>query len=159
MNRRVVVTGMGVVSPNGVGIPAFLDALQKGRSGIRFVPLYRDLNFSCQVAGKPIFEWEDLKNYISEVSFHGLRATNIGYGIKAALDAWADAGNSYETDTPRWDTGCVFGNSIADTEAMKNVITRVDNKEVKKLGSRVVEQAMNSGVTSYISAGWGLVIK
>ncbi len=156
MNRRVVVTGMGVVSPNGVGIPAFLDALQKGVSGIRFVPLYRELNFSCQVTGKPMFEWEDLKNYISEVSFHGLRATNIGYGIKAALDAWADAGNSYETETPRWDTGCVFGNSIADTEAMKNVITRVDNKEVKKLGSRVVEQAMNSGVTSYISGRLGL---
>jgi len=156
MNRRVVITGMGVVSPNGVGIPAFLDAIQKGQSGIRFVPLYRDLNFSCQVAGRPLFDWEELRNYISEVSFHGLRATNIGYGIKAAMDAWADAGNSYETDTPRWDTGCVFGNSIADTEAMKNVITRVDNKEVKKLGSRVVEQAMNSGVTSYISGRLGL---
>jgi len=39
---------------------------------------------------------------------------------------------------------------------MKNVITRVDNKEVRKLGSRVVEQAMNSGVTSYISGRLGL---
>jgi len=156
MSRRIVVTGLGVVSPNGIGIPAFLHAIQNGISGIKFMPHYRELNFSCQLAGMPDFEWEGLKNYISDVTFHGLKGTNIGYGLAAALDAWSDSGMGYETDEPRWETGCVFGNSIADTEAMKNVINRVDNKEVKKLGSRVVEQAMNSGVTSYISGRLGL---
>ena len=156
MSRRVVVTGMGVVAPNGIGIPAFLKALQTGTSGVKFVPHYRDLNFSCQVAGLPDFKWDSLANYISEVTRHGLKATNIAYGLVAALDAWADSGMPYDTDEPRWETGCVFGNSTSDTEAMKNVITRVDNKEVRKLGSRVVEQAMNSGVTSYISGRLGL---
>jgi 3-oxoacyl-(acyl-carrier-protein) synthase len=159
MAKRVVVTGMGVVAPNGIGLPAFLTAIQNGTSGIRFVPLYRELNFSCQVAGVPPFEWDSLKNYVSEVTFHGLKGMNIAYGIHAALDAWADAGNSYETDQPHWDTGCIFGNSVADTEAMKNVIIKVDRKEAKKLGSRVVEQAMNSGVTSYISGRLGLANK
>jgi 3-oxoacyl-(acyl-carrier-protein) synthase len=156
MNKRVVVTGLGVVSPNGVGIPAFLNAIQNGISGIRFVPLYEELHMSCQVAGQPDFEWESLKKYISDVTFHGLKGTNIGYGITAALDAWTDSGMQFDTDEPRWETGCVFGNSTPDTEAMKNVITRVDNKEAKKLGSRVVEQTMNSGVTSYISGRLGL---
>jgi 3-oxoacyl-(acyl-carrier-protein) synthase len=158
MGKRVVVTGMGVVSPNGVGIPAFLHAIQNGISGIKFMPRYQELNFSCQVAGMPAFDWESLKtkNYISEVVFHGLKGTNIGYGLAAAMDAWADSGMGYETDEPRWETGCVFGNSIADTEAMKNVIAKVDNKEARKLGSRIVEQAMNSGVTSYISGRLGL---
>jgi 3-oxoacyl-(acyl-carrier-protein) synthase len=156
MSKRVVVTGLGVVSPNGVGIPAFLNAIQNGISGIKFIPHYQELNFSCQVAGMPAFEWESLRNYISEVTFHGLKGTNIGYGLAAALDAWADSGMEYDTDEPRWETGCVFGNSIADTEAMKNVIAKVDNKEARKLGSRVVEQAMNSGVTSYISGRLGL---
>jgi 3-oxoacyl-(acyl-carrier-protein) synthase len=151
MSRRVVVTGMGVVAPNGVGVPAFLQAIQNGVSGIKFMPRYQELNFSCQVAGMPNFDWASLSNYISEVTLHGLKGTNIGYGLVAALDAWADSGMPYDTDEPRWETGCVFGNSIADTEAMKNVIIRVDNKEAKKLGSRVVEQAMNSGVTSYLS--------
>jgi len=156
MSRRVVVTGMGVVAPNGVGVPAFLQAIQNGVSGIKFMPRYQELNFSCQVAGMPNFDWASLSNYISEVTLHGLKGTNIGYGLVAALDAWADSGMPYDTDEPRWETGCVFGNSIADTEAMKNVIIRVDNKEAKKLGSRVVEQAMNSGVTSYISGRLGL---
>jgi 3-oxoacyl-(acyl-carrier-protein) synthase len=156
MSKRVVVTGLGVVSPNGIGVPAFLNAIQNGISGIKFIPHYRELNFSCQVAGMPAFDWESLRNYISEVTFHGLKGTNIGYGLAAALDAWADSGMEYDTDEPRWETGCVFGNSIADTEAMKNVIAKVDNKEARKLGSRVVEQAMNSGVTSYISGRLGL---
>jgi 3-oxoacyl-[acyl-carrier-protein] synthase II len=156
MSKRVVVTGLGVVSPNGVGIPAFLHAIQNGISGIKFMPHYEELNFGCRLAGMPDFEWEKLKDYISDVTFYGLKGTNIGYGLIAALDAWADSGMEYETDEPRWETGCIFGNSIADTEAMKNVIIRVDNKEAKKLGSRVVEQAMNSGATSYITGRLGL---
>ena len=156
MNRRVVVTGLGIVSPNGVGVPAFLNAIQNGISGIKFIPLYEELHMSCQVAGQPDFEWESLRKYISEVTFYGLKGTNIGYGITAAMDAWTDAGMPFDTDEPRWETGCVFGNSTPDTQAMKNVISRVDNKEAKKLGSRVVEQTMNSGVTSYISGRLGL---
>ncbi len=156
MNRRIVVTGLGVVAPNGVGIPAFLNAIQKGISGIKFVPLYEELHMSCQVAGQPDFEWDGLKKYISDVTFHGLKGTNIGYGITAAMDAWLDSGMQLDTDEPRWETGCVFGNSTPDAEAMKIVITRVDNKEAKKLGSRVIEQSMNSGVTAYISGRLGL---
>jgi len=156
MSRRVVITGLGVVAPNGIGVPAFLNAIQNGISGIKFVPLYQELNMSCQVAGRPEFEWDSLRKYISEVSFHGLKGTNIGYGITAALDAWTDAGFEFDTDEPRWETGCVFGNSAPDTDAMKIVINRVDNHEAKKLGSRVIEQTMNSGVTSYISGRLGL---
>src|SRR5579872_2809281 len=156
MGKRVVITGMGVVSPNGIGIPAFLNAIQNGISGIKFVPLYEELQFACQVAGKPDFEWENLKNYISEVSYHGLKGTNIAYGLTAALDAWADAGLPYDTDEARWETGCVFGNSAPDAEATKFAIDKIDNKESRKLGSRMVEQVMNSSVTSYVSGRLGL---
>jgi len=151
MGRRVVVTGLGVVAPNGVGVPAFLRAIQNGVSGLKYVPAYKEFNFNCQVCGVPAFEFEDLKNYLSEVTFYGLKASTIGYAIKAAADAWIDAGNVLDTDEIHWDTGCVFGNSVADTEAMKRVISLVDEKHARKLGSRVVEQLMNSGATAYVS--------
>jgi 3-oxoacyl-(acyl-carrier-protein) synthase len=156
MSRRVVVTGLGVVSPNGVGVPAFLDSLRNGVSGIRWVPSYRDLNFNCQVAGIPHFEWDQLKNYVSEITFHGLKGTAIGYGIRAALDAWTSAGNSIGGDQSRWETGCIFGSSVAEVGVVKNIISRVDAGEAKKLGSRVVEQLMNSSITAYISGRLGL---
>jgi 3-oxoacyl-(acyl-carrier-protein) synthase len=156
MGSRVVVTGLGVLSPNGVGVPAFLHAIQNGISGIRFMPSYEDLKFHCQVAGVPEFDWEQLRKYLPEVTFHGLKSIGIGFGVKAALDAWTDAGNAIENDQPLWDTGCVFGSSVADTGVIRNAIERVDAKESKKLGSRVVEQIMGSGITAYVSGRLGL---
>src|SRR5882757_289245 len=156
MSRRVVITGLGVVAPNGVGVPDFLQSIRSGVSGIRFMPQYEQLHFNCQVTGLPEFEWNHIKNYIPEVALNGLKAIGIGYGIKAAMDAWTDAGNSPGSDQPRWETGCIFGSSVGDTTVVKNVITRVDARESKKLGSRVVEQIMNSGVTAYISGRLGL---
>lgn len=156
MSKRVVVTGLGVVSPNGVGIPAFLDAIQNGTSGLKFMPQFRDLHFNCQVCGVPDFKFDDLKNYLSEVAFYGLKGSTIGYAIKAAADAWIDAGNTINNNEVHWETGCVFGNSIADTEAMKRVISLVDEKHSRKLGSRMIEQLMNSGSTAYITGLLGL---
>lgn len=156
MSRRVVVTGLGVLSPNGVGVPDFLHAIQNGVSGLRFVPKYEELKFNCQVAGVPEFNWEDLRNYLPEVVFHGLKSIGIGYGVKAALDAWTDAGHAIENDKILWDTGCVFGSSVADTDVIKNAIEKVDAKVSKKLGSRVVEQIMGSGITAYVAGRLGL---
>jgi 3-oxoacyl-(acyl-carrier-protein) synthase len=156
MGNRVVITGLGVVAPNGLNIPDFLHAIQNGVSGIRFVPEYEDLKFNCQVSGTPQFEWDQLRNYITETSLYGLKGKGIAYGIKAALDAWTDAGNEIVAEDTLWETGCVFGSSVADTDVIKNAITRVDAHESKKLGSRVVEQIMNSGVTAYISGRLGL---
>jgi 3-oxoacyl-(acyl-carrier-protein) synthase len=156
MGNRVVITGLGVVAPNGLNIPDFLHAIQNGVSGIRFVPEYADLKFNCQVSGTPEFEWDQLRNYITETSLYGLKGKGIAYGIKAALDAWTDAGNEIVAEDTLWETGCVFGSSVADTDVIKNAITRVDAHESKKLGSRVVEQIMNSGVTAYISGRLGL---
>ena len=156
MNRRVVVTGLGVVSPNGSGVPAFLEAIRNGVSGIRYIPQYEALRFNCQVAGIPQFEWDILKNYVSEVTFHGLQGQAIAYGLMAAVDAWKDAGHSPAGEEGLWDAGCVFGSSVAGVETVKKIFNRVDAGEARKLGSRVVEQFMNSGITAYISGKLGL---
>ncbi|RZA02086.1 MAG: beta-ketoacyl-[acyl-carrier-protein] synthase family protein [Sphingobacteriaceae bacterium] len=156
MGNRVVITGLGVVAPNGIGVPDFLNAIQNGVSGIRFVPEFEELKFNCQVGGFPEFEIEQLSGYITETSLYGLKGKGIAFGIRAALDAWIDAGNEIAGEDTLWDTGCVFGSSVADTDVIKMAITRVDAKESKKLGSRVVEQIMNSGITAYISGRLGL---
>ena len=156
MSNRVVITGLGVVAPNGIGVPDFLHAIQNGISGIRYIPEFEDLKFNCQVGGFPQFEIEQLSGYITETSLYGLKGKGIAFGIRAALDAWVDAGNEIAGEDTLWDTGCVFGSSVADTDVIKNAINRVDARESKKLGSRVVEQIMNSGITAYISGRLGL---
>lgn len=49
MQKRVVITGMGVVAPNGVGLAAFENAIKNGTSGIKFDQQLADLDFSCQL--------------------------------------------------------------------------------------------------------------
>ena len=52
MKRRVVITGMGVVSPNGVGVPAFTTAALDGRSGVRRISLFDPSDIPVQIAGQ-----------------------------------------------------------------------------------------------------------
>ena len=104
----------------------------------------------------PEFDWDRLKGYVSEITFHGLQGHGLGYGIMAALDAWTDAGNAIGGKATIWDTGCVFGSTVSECEVVKKIYNRVDAGEAKKLGSRVIEQMMNSSITAYISGRLGL---
>src|SRR5215467_13578080 len=52
MNRRVVITGMGVVSPNGVGRSAFSEAILEGRSGVRRISRFDPSAVPVQIAGE-----------------------------------------------------------------------------------------------------------
>ena len=51
--KRVVVTGLGVVAPNGCGLESYREALRGGVSGIRHFPLLEELKFGCTVGGIP----------------------------------------------------------------------------------------------------------
>jgi len=53
VRRRVVVTGIGVVAPNGIGVAAFEQALREGRSGVRAIAKLAELGFGCQVPSSP----------------------------------------------------------------------------------------------------------
>ena len=50
---RVVITVLGIVSPNGVGLQAFSEAIQKGKSGITFHQELKNKGFSCCIGGIP----------------------------------------------------------------------------------------------------------
>ena len=51
--RRVVVTGLGIIAPNGNGTRNFEMALRKGQSGIRYQAIMEEKKFGCHVAGTP----------------------------------------------------------------------------------------------------------
>jgi 3-oxoacyl-(acyl-carrier-protein) synthase len=51
-SRRVVITGLGVVAPNGIGKDAFWDALIAGKSGIDYISAFDASSYSCQIAGE-----------------------------------------------------------------------------------------------------------
>lgn len=154
MRRRVVVTGMGVVAPNGHGLDAYEKALREGRSGIRFIPELRDLNFACQVGGIPPDFHAVLKSYFDEEKLLSMN-DNIGFASVCAIDAWKDAGLEVpdaEGDHINWDTGVIVGSGIGGMDTIANtVVPMVNEGKVRRMGSLIVEQVMNSGTSARIS--------
>lgn len=155
-SRRVVITGMGVVAPNAVGLNNFENAIKQGISGIKHIPLLEQLKFACQIAGIPHVSLEKKQEYFDDLTIKVLKSTGIIYGCIAGIDAWKDAGLSISKDELDWDTGCVFGSGLTGVDALRDAIYDVDALKVKRLGSRVVEQTMSSGISAYLGGILGL---
>lgn len=155
MNRRVVITGMGVTAPNGVGLKSFEEAIRAGRSGIRFHQNLMDLNFSCQIAGEPHVPEEMLKDYFTPLQLRGLNASGIVYGVIAGMDAWKDAQLPSKGETPDFDSGIIFGTGILGVDKFREAIHLIDEGKTRRLGSTSVVQTMASGISAYLNAMLG----
>ncbi len=156
MKNRVVITGLGVVAPNGVGLADFTKAIKKGTSGIQFYQELKDLNFSCCIGGIPPIS-EDLKReYFTELQLRNFNSSGILYGCIAGIDAWKDAGLNINTDELDFDSGTVFGTGTSGVEKFREAIYKLDDKKVKRLGSTVVVQTMASGISAYLGGILGL---
>ena len=157
MGNRVVVTGLGVCAPNGIGLEAFQDSLANGISGIRFQQELKRLNFSCQIAGKPLIKENNLNNYFTNLQLKGLNSTGLIYGVVAGMDAWKNAGLQQMTENPDWDSGIVFGTvRILGVDKFREAIYKVDEGNVRRLGSTAVIQTMASGISAYLGGILGL---
>ncbi|KGO86860.1 beta-ketoacyl-ACP synthase [Flavobacterium rivuli WB 3.3-2 = DSM 21788] len=157
MKRRVVITGMGIVAPNGVGIPAFTHAIKNGTSGIRHDKQLEQLKFSCQIAGQPVITEEIKSNYFTDLDLRGFNSTGIMYGIIAGMEAWVNAGLPINNnEDPDWDSGTIFGSGTSGIDKFRESIYKIDELQTRRLGSTVVAQTMNSGISAYLGGKLGL---
>jgi len=155
--NRVVITGLGVVAPNGINVPSFTHAIKNGISGIRFLPELKDHAMGCCVAGFPKdFDDSVLKKYLSPGAFKSLRSTTVKYALAAAIEAWMNAGLPINENISDPYTGCIFGNGVCDVNHMRYAIDMFEKMEVQKLGVRHIEQLMASGSSGFISGLLGL---
>jgi 3-oxoacyl-(acyl-carrier-protein) synthase len=154
MKRRVVVTGLGVIAPNGNGLADFELALRKGRSGLAFQQSMADAGFGCTVAAVPEGVDELAAAAFREEELLAMNASHR-FASLAALEAWQHAGfdrPAADGEEVDWDTGAVLGTGIGgmDTIAEK-VVPLVDAKKSRRLGSTAVEQVMASGISARVS--------
>jgi 3-oxoacyl-(acyl-carrier-protein) synthase len=157
LKKRVVITGLGIVAPNGVGLDAFTHSIKNGISGIKHDAELERLQFSCQISGTPEISTELALHYFTELELRNFNSTGILYGVIAALDAWKDAGLSIEhNEKPDWDSGTIFGSGTSGINKFRESIYKIDDFQTRKLGSTAVAQTMNSGVSAYIGGKLGL---
>lgn len=157
MNRRVVITGLGVVAPNGIGLEAFTHAIKNGISGIKHDAELERLQFSCQISGKPEISTEFALQYFSELELRNFNSSGILYGVIAGMDAWKDAGLTIDNnENPDWDSGTIFGTGTSGIEKFRESIYKIDDFQTRRLGSTAVAQTMNSGISAYLGGKLGL---
>lgn len=151
---------MGVVAPNAIGLSAFAHALKHQISGIKEIDELKRLGFGCTLAGIPHVNHDLKKKYFSELTLKFLTSSAVTYAGIAGMDAWADAGleikNHDDGTEPYWNAGCFFGVGIAGAEPLHEAFNRVDAMNVRRLGSRVVEQSMGSAPSAYLAGMIGL---
>lgn len=152
--RDVVITGLGVVAPNGVGVPAFEAAIRTGKTGLTTQPKLRDLKFGCHVAGVPEVTNARLGHYLTALERKRLTSKGLIYGLLAGLEAFEDsrlsAGHKTLQRNPRW--GCVFGAGVPGIDVLGPGIAKIDAGEVRRLGSAMIELQMPSTCAAYLAA-------
>ncbi|MCY1128292.1 beta-ketoacyl-ACP synthase I [Frigidibacter sp. RF13] len=138
--RRVVITGMGIISPIGNSVAEVEASLRAGKSGIVFSPDYAEHGFRSQVHGKPQIVLED------HIDKRNLRFMGPGaaYNFLAMEQAIADSGLE-ETDVSNERTGLVMGSGGPSTSNFFVAFDTVINKGApKRMGPFMVTRCMSS---------------
>jgi len=137
VRRRVVITGMGVVAPNAVGLEAYESALREGISGIRHIPQLQELKFGCTVVGVPQGVDEIAAQYFDDDELFAMNSSHR-FGCIAAVDAWTDAGferPAHDDDHVYWEAGAVIGTGIGGIDTIgEKIVPLVDAGRVRRSG-------------------------
>ena len=138
--RRVVITGIGIISSIGNSASEVDASLRAGRSGIVFAPDYAENGFRCQVHGAPQIVLED------HIDKRNLRFMGPGaaYNFLAMQQAIADSGLE-DTDVSNERSGLVMGSGGPSTSNFFQAFTIVKEKGApKKMGPFMVTRCMSS---------------
>ena len=137
--RRVVITGIGIVSSIGNDRQAVIDSLREGRSGIVFSEEYRELGFRSQVCGPIDIDIESrIDRKLRRFMGQGVAANYI-----AMQEAIGDAGlEEAQISNPR--TGLIMGTGGGSTESIITAADTLRSRGVKRIGPYGVTRSMAS---------------
>ena len=149
--RRVVVTGMGIVSCLGNDLDTVSSALREGRSGISFRPDYAEMGLRSHVAGVPTIDL-DAEIDRKQKRFMGDAAA---YTCVAMRNAIADAGLAPEmVSQPR--TGVIAGSGGASAQWQVETGDLMRNRGVRKVGPYMVPRTMCSTVSAALATAYAI---
>ncbi len=144
--RRVVVTGMGIVSCLGTDKETVLDSLKEGRSGIKFQEEYKEMGFRSHVAGSVDLDYTDLIDR-KLVRFMGDAAA---YAYLSMEQAIKDAGLT-EEQVSNVRTGLIAGSGGASSADIVETADILRDKGVRRVGPYRVTRTMGSTVSACLA--------
>jgi 3-oxoacyl-[acyl-carrier-protein] synthase-1 len=137
--RRVVITGIGIVSSIGTNKDEVTSALREGRSGIEYIPEYKELGFRSQVAGTVNINAEDL----IDRKLYRFMGDSAAYNYIAMQEAVADSGLA-EDMVSNDRTGLIAGSGGASTQNVALAVDTLREKGIRRVGPYMVPRTMSS---------------
>jgi 3-oxoacyl-[acyl-carrier-protein] synthase II len=153
--RRVVVTGLGCVSPVGNTVADAWSNVLAGKSGIGLITRFDASSFSCKIAGE--VRNFDLDSYISPKEARTMDSF-IHYGIAAAMQAVVDAGLPTgdalgEEEATR--IGCVIGSGIGGLPLIESMHTEYTNRGARRISPFFVPATIITMIAGHVSMKYG----
>jgi len=137
--RRVVITGIGIVSSIGTNTEEVTHALREGRSGIEYIPEYKELGFRSQVAGTININAEEL----IDRKLYRFMGDSAAYNYIAMQEAVTDSGLS-EDMVSNDRTGLIAGSGGASTQNVALAVDTLREKGIRRVGPYMVPRTMSS---------------
>jgi len=153
MSRRVVVTGIGPLTPIGTGKNQFWDALRAGRSGVRRVDSLVDLSGIGVLIGAPVLEFDPL-DYMQPRRVRRINRVTQ-FALAAASLAFDDANLQLST-VDRQRIGVVVGTGIGGLETILRNFTALLDKGPRQVSPFFVPQLMPNAAAGQIAIEHGL---
>jgi len=155
IRRRVVVTGLGCISPVGNTVLDAWSNLLAGNSGIDLITKFDASAFACKIAGE--VKGFDLESYISAKEARTMD-TFIHYGIAAAAQAVADSGlatGEALTDELATRIGCVIGSGIGGLPLIENTHAELVNRGPRRITPFFVPASIINMIAGHVSMRFG----
>ncbi|MFL1465239.1 beta-ketoacyl-ACP synthase I [Marinobacter sp. HN1S83] len=146
--RRVVVTGMGIVSCLGNSADAVLDSLKNGKSGIRFSDTYKELGFRSQICGSV-----DADTSVIDRKLRRFMGQSAMYSYLAMQQAVESAGLT-EDLVSNDRTGLIAGSGGASSASQVEAVDLMREKGVKRIGPYMVPRIMTSTVSACLATAF-----
>jgi len=152
VKRRVVVTGMGVISPVGNDLKTFWESLKHGQSGVGNLSRFDSNGFSSQLAA-------EVKNFdpISYIEKKEARKMDryTHYAIAAAFQAWEDSGLNKLTSLDKERVGVTVGSGIGGIETLEEQMKVLLDKGPRRISPFMVPMLIANMAAGYISITFG----
>lgn len=151
-NRRVVITGMGAITPIGNSVEEFWNGIKEGKTGFGPITYFDTADYRCKLAAE--VKDFDPTQYMDKKSARRMEQF-CQFAVAAAGQAIADAGLTMEQEDP-YMVGCSVGSGIGSLQAMEREYDRLKEKGPGRVGPMLVPLMISNMAAGNVSIAYGL---
>ena len=151
-SRRVVVTGMGAITPIGNSVEEFWNGIKEGKTGFGPITYFDTADYRCKLAAE--VKDFDPTQYMDKKAARRMEQF-CQFAVAAAGQAIADAGLNMEQEDP-YMVGCSVGSGIGSLQAMEREYDRLKEKGPGRVGPMLVPLMISNMAAGNVSIAYGL---